>query len=328
MSEMFFDELGLPKPKYHLECGSNQSQGLHGKQTAMMLERIEQVLLKDKPDVVIGLGDTDTVLASVLASVKLHIPFAHVEAGLRSYYRVMPEEINRIVADHISDYLFCPTIESAGILCNEGIPKKNVYIVGNTIVDVVNYYKEITTNKIQIECGVAKKGYFLITLHRPENVDDKESLQTVFNTFDDVYKKYHVPMILPLHPRTKSMIEKYGIKIPDGIKVIDPVGFIDMLSLEQHSILTMCDSGSVQEEVCILQVPCVTLRDNTERPESVNVGANIIAGIQSTDIINAIEKSLIKRCDWQNPFGDGKSGETIVKKLLEGKGCVKQKYIK
>ncbi|SES77407.1 UDP-N-acetylglucosamine 2-epimerase (non-hydrolysing) [Methanococcoides vulcani] len=313
MDRVFFEDLELPQPTYNLDVGS----GMHGEQTGKMLAGIEQILLKDTPDVVLVQGDTNTVLAGALAASKLHIKVGHVEAGLRSFNRDMPEEINRIMADHISDYLFAPTENSRQYLLNEGIPDEKIHITGNTVVDAVFQNLEIAKRKTNVleKFGVEQKGYFLTTIHRAENVDNKERLQSILNAFEQIHSKYELPMIFPAHPRTVKMMENFDLTAPEGTQIVEPVGYLDFLQLENGAKLIITDSGGLQEEACIHGVPCVTLRDNTERPETVEVGSNVVAGI-GANIMDAVETMIKKNSDWTNPYGNGTAGELTIKKLL------------
>ncbi|ADG13859.1 non-hydrolyzing UDP-N-acetylglucosamine 2-epimerase [Methanocaldococcus infernus] len=314
MDRVFFEELNLPEPKYNLNVGS----GNHGEQTGKMLINIEKVLLKEKPKVVIVQGDTNSTLSGALAASKLHIRVAHVEAGLRSYDKRMPEEINRILTDHISDYLFAPTEIAKENLIKEGIEENKIFVVGNTIVDA-------TLQNLKIAEKVIKdfdlEDYFLLTLHRAENVDNRERLKKIVEGILEVSEVYEKDIIFPIHPRTKKKLKEFNLfdKLKDNerIKIINPVGYLKFLMLEKNAELILTDSGGVQEEACILKVPCITLRDNTERPETIKVGANILVGANKEKLIKAISVMLNKKRDWENPFGDGKSGERIVKILRE-----------
>jgi len=313
MDRVFFEDLELPQPKYNLDVGS----GLHGEQTAKMLTGMEKIFLEDTPDVVLVQGDTNTVLAGALAASKLHIKVGHVEAGLRSFDRDMPEEINRIMADHISDYLFAPTENSKQYLLSEGIPEQKIHVTGNTVVDAVFQNLEIAKKRTDVleRFGLSKNGYFLTTVHRAENVDDRDRLESILKAFENIHAKYNLPVIFPAHPRTVKMMETFGLSIPKGTKLIDPVGYLDFLQLENGAKLIITDSGGLQEEACIHGVPCVTLRDNTERPETVEVGSNVIAGT-GANIMDAVETMLNKKNDWTNPYGNGNAGELTIKYLL------------
>ena len=300
----------MPQPKYNLGIGS----GTHGEQTGKMLIRVERVLLREKPDIVLVEGDTNTVLAGALAASKLHIKIGHVEAGLRSRDKNMSEEINRILVDHCSDYLFAPTKKAKNSLINEGIPPKNIFVTGNTIVDAVYQNLKIADKKVNIldNLNLKPKEYFVLTAHRQENVDIKERLEGILKGMEMVFKKYKLPIIYPIHPRSKKMIENFKLKVPKGLKIIEPIGFLDFSQLEANAKLVLTDSGGVQEETCILQVPCVTLRNNTERPETLEVRSNILAGADPKKILESVRKMLSKKRKWRNPFGSGKSSEKIA----------------
>ena len=312
MDKIFFEQLKLPQAKYNLDVGS----GLHGKQTAKMLARIEEILIKDRPDVVLVQGDTNTVLAGALAASKLQIKIGHVEAGLRSFDRTMPEETNRIVADHISDYLFAPTETSRKYLLNEGIPDEKIFVTGNTVVDAAYQNLEISKNGADIleELGLNEKQYFAATAHRAENVDSKERLGGILTGFSQIYKEFGLPIIFPAHPRTVKMIGEFGFEVPEGTRLIEPLGYLEFLQLESGARLILTDSGGVQEESCILKVPCVTLRENTERPETVDVGANLIAGT-GEKIILCARQMIESKPEWENPYGNGDAAELTLGKL-------------
>lgn len=312
MDRVFFEELHLPAPKYNLDVGS----GNHGEQTGKMLTGIEKVLMEDTPDVVLVQGDTNTVLAGALAASKLHIKVGHIEAGLRSFDRTMPEEINRVVADHISDYLFAPTENSKKYLLAEGIPEEKVFVTGNTVVDAVYQNLEISkqTKRTLSNLGLKEGEYFLTTVHRAENTDKRERLSSILSGFEQIYKEFNLPIIFPAHPRTVKMIKEFKLEIPEGTKVIDPVGYLDFLQLEGAAKLILTDSGGLQEEACILGVPCVTLRDNTERPETVEVGANVVCGEKS--VMLCVKQMMQVGKGWKNPYGDGDAAEIMLKELI------------
>lgn len=311
MDRIFFEQLQLPAAKYNLDVGS----GLHGEQTGKMLAGIEQILLKDTPDVVLVQGDTNTVLAGALAAAKLHIKVGHVEAGLRSFDRTMPEEINRIMADHISDYLFAPTATSQQHLLAEGIPQEKIFVTGNTVVDAVYQHLDISKHTASPlkDMGLQEKGYFLTTVHRAENTDSKTRLSAILDGLRQVCAEFSLPLIFPAHPRTVKMIHEFGLQIPEGVRIIDPVGYLEFLQLESSARLILTDSGGLQEEACILGVPCVTLRDNTERPETVDVGANIIAG---KNIIAGVKQMMQAGNEWENPYGEGDAGKIMINELI------------
>lgn len=312
MDRAFFEDLDLPKPAYNLDVGS----GSHAEQTGKIMEGIEKVLIEEKPDVVLVQGDTNTVLAGALAASKLHIKVGHVEAGLRSYDRSMPEEINRVVADHISDYLFAPTELSKQNLLKEGIDESKIFVTGNTIVDAVFQNLEISNQKIDVlnDLGLKSKEYFLLTSHRAENVDNREQLGKLLKGISAIQKEYSLPVVFPVHPRTEKRIKDFGLLL-EGIMPIKPVGFLEFLQLEANARLVFTDSGGVQEETCILGTPCVTLRDNTERPETLEVGSNVLAGVEPDRIIQSTLKMMHEKRSWINPFGDGKAAEKITDTL-------------
>ncbi|MBN1324567.1 MAG: UDP-N-acetylglucosamine 2-epimerase (non-hydrolyzing) [Methanotrichaceae archaeon] len=309
MDRIFFEQLELPLPEYNLDVGS----GNHGLQTGRILVEAEKVLMAERPDVVLVQGDTNTVMAGALAASKLHIKVGHVEAGLRSLDRRMPEEINRIVADHVSDYLFPPTEISKQNLLKEGISEAKINVVGNTIVDSVYQNRAIASRKVNMlkELGLDPKGYFLVTAHRAENVDDRSRLGEIIRGLELVGSEFSAPVVFPMHPRTRKMVQEFGLHL-DGIRAIEPLGFLEFLQLEAESRLILTDSGGVQEEACILGVPCVTLRDNTERPETVEVGANLLVGALSGRILEGVRGMMDAENGWRNPFGEGRAGEMIV----------------
>ena len=315
LDKIFFEDLELPAAKYNLDVGS----GTHAEETGKMLIGIEKVLKEEKPDVVLVEGDTNTVLAGALAASKLHIKVGHVEAGLRSYDRTMPEEINRVLADHVSDYLFAPTEQAKQNLLREGIEENKIFVTGNTIVDAVYQNLGIAERKVDVlnKLNLSSKEYFLITAHRQENVDIKERLKGILEGLELVYDEFNFPIIYPIHPRTMKKINEFGLEVQNGIRLIEPRGFLEFLQLEANAKLVLTDSGGVQEEACILKVPCVTLRDNTERPETLEVGSNILAGVNQNKILEDVKFMLNKERNWKNPFGDGWAGSMIIK-ILEG----------
>ncbi|NTW29701.1 MAG: UDP-N-acetylglucosamine 2-epimerase (non-hydrolyzing) [Candidatus Moranbacteria bacterium] len=315
MDAVFFRELELPEPKYNLRIGS----GTHGEMTGRMLIEIERILLDEKPDLIIVQGDTNTVMAGALAASKIGIKVAHVEAGLRSYDRSMPEEVNRLITDHVSDFLFCPTEKQVEILLKEGIAKKNIFATGNTVVDAVYECSDIAEQHSEIltRLGIFAGEYILMTLHRPATVDVKKNLSAVLKGVEAVARQHEKAVVFPIHPRTRKMIETFGIRVAKRVKLIDPVGYLDMLSLQANSFLIVTDSGGIQEEACILRKKCIVARENTERPEAVDVGGCVLAGNSDSDKIEALSEELLsKKIAWKNPFGDGKTGDRILR-LLE-----------
>ncbi len=312
----FIDDLGLQEPDYNIEVGS-ASQAV---QTGMAMIGLEDVLKKEAPDVVVVEGDTNSVLAGALAAVKLKIPVAHVEAGLRSLDRTMPEEINRILADHCSEVLFAPTETAALNLVNEGIAPEKIHIVGNTIVDAVRTYltkAEKTSNILEN----IPEDYYLLTLHRAENTDSAERLENIFNALRELKR----PVVFPMHPRTRAIIKGTALENTlksEHIHVFEPVGYLNFLVLLKNAYAVLTDSGGVQEEAVTLKTPCLTLRYNTERPESVWAGGNIVVGTRKEDILAQAArledpKVYGKMTPSENPFGDGRAGELIVRILSE-----------
>jgi len=312
MDRIFFEQLELPQPDHNLDVGS----GNHGEQTGRILADLEAVLMAERPDVVLVQGDTNTVLAGALAASKLHIKVGHVEAGLRSYDRSMPEEINRVVADHVSDYCFAPTETSKSNLLKEGIAEEKIHVTGNTIVDSVYQNLEIAMRKVNIlaDLDLEPKGYFLVTSHRQENVDSRERLGEIIRGLQMVKSEFGLPVVFPVHPRTRKMAESFGFEL-DGIQAIEPLGFLEFLQLEAGARLALTDSGGVQEEACILGVPCMTLRDNTERPETLDVGANLLAGADALRMVDRAKRIMQQGNGWKNPFGDGKASQLIIEAL-------------
>jgi len=310
MDRVFFEDLRLPTPGYNLNVGSSS----HGKQTGTILQGIEAVLLKERPSAVLVQGDTNTVLAGALAAAKQGIGVAHVEAGLRSFDRKMPEEINRIMADHASDQLFPPTETSRQNLLREGIPDSKIFVTGNTVVDAVLQNLKLSEERPSVlsKFGLAKQGYVLATMHRQENVDDAACLRSMLEAIDHVAGGLGIPALLPMHPRTRKNLVSFHISTPENIHIIDPQGYLDFLQLEANARLLMTDSGGIQEEGCILKVPCVTMRDSTERPETIDAGANILAGSNVKNIVRAAGDMLARGKDWTCPLGDGKASKRIV----------------
>jgi len=313
LDKLFFDELNLPQPKYNLNVGSDS----HARQSAKMLKGIEKILLQEAPDVILVQGDTNTVLAGALAAVKLQIKIGHVEAGLRSYDKTMPEEINRILADHCCDFAFAPTPLAGKILLKEGLCKKNIFITGNTIVDAVlqNIAIARKNSKIIQKLGIKPGNFALLTCHRQENTDDSQRLKNILSGINRFAIKENIKIIFPVHPRTAKTMAEKNISCPNQIKIIEPVGFSDFLILEKNARIIFTDSGGVQEEACILGTPCITLRENTERPETVTVKANVLAGTSTHGIEAATQKMLKTKTHWKNPFGDGKASQRIITQI-------------
>lgn len=314
LDSIFFDQLQLPQPKYNLEVGSHSPC----KQTARIIEGMGGVLIGDKPDVVLVLGDTNSVLAGAIAGSKLHIKVGHIEAGLRSYDRSMPEEINRTLTDHCSDLLFAPTQNAREILLYEGIPDDQIFMTGNTIVDAIYANLELAKN-VEVETYIeADKPYqyILATIHRTENVDNMIRFASILSSLQLVAQKYELPIVYPIHPHSLSKVKEFGFNLK-ALDVIEPMDYLQFLNLERNAGLILTDSGGVQEEACILGVPCVTLRDNTERPETIEVGANILAGTSHKRVMECVEIMLNSKSSWQNPFGDGRASIRIVDIIME-----------
>jgi UDP-N-acetylglucosamine 2-epimerase (non-hydrolysing) len=310
MDQVFFEQLKLPKPKYNLRVGS----GTHAEETGRMMMGIERVLLKEGPDIVLVEGDTNTVLAGALASVKIGVALGHVEAGLRSFDRSMPEEINRIVADHVSDLLFAPTEIARRNLIREGVVEDRIFLTGNTIVDAV-YQNLKLAESINIQ--FIDDDYFLVTVHRQENTDNPERLKNIIEGLKLVRKYFNTSIIYPIHPRTLERIREYGINT-EGLNLIEPLDYLSFLKLESKAKLILTDSGGVQEEACILKVPCITLRYNTERPETLEVGANVLAGTEPKEILEKAKIMIYAKRNWENPFGDGKAATRIINIISKG----------
>jgi UDP-GlcNAc3NAcA epimerase len=311
MSEVFFDELDLPRPNHMLEVGS----GSHGAQTGRMLEAVEKVLLTEKPDWVLVYGDTNSTIAGSLAAAKLHIPVAHVEAGLRSFNRTMPEEINRVVTDHLSDLLFAPTDFAVKQLVTEGIDRSKIHQVGDVMYDSVLHYvtQAERSSRILDQHRLATGDFVLATIHRASNTDDPHLLKAIVDGMTRIAAKKRV--VWPLHPRTSGIAARLGIRLDaiPGLSVIDPVGYLDMVMLEKSAAVVVTDSGGVQKEAFFFRVPCVTLREQTEWVETVEAGWNRLVTPDSADkIYNGFMGALESRGKEVNPYGDGKSAFKII----------------
>jgi len=315
MDSIFFKELELPAPHYNLGVGS----GLHSNQTGNILIKMEPILIDENPDVVLVQGDTNTVLAGALSASKLDIKVGHIEAGLRSYDKAMPEETNRIMTDHISKYLFAVGPNQQAILAKEGIAQEQIFTVGNTVSDSLFQHLEISAERSTIltELNVEPKKYFLVTAHRASNVDVPANLLELLALFDSLHAKYSQTIVWPIHPRTQAKLKEFDIAIPKYLKLLPPIGYLDFIQLQKHAQLILTDSGGIQEEACLLGVPCITLRENTERPESIEVGANVLVGRDADKALAAADKWLSESeqgnaFNWDNPFGDGHVAEAIL----------------
>jgi UDP-N-acetylglucosamine 2-epimerase len=312
MSQVFFDELGLRAADINL----NVRSGSHGQQTGEMLTLIEKALMAEKPDWVVVFGDTNSTLAGALAAVKLHIPLAHVEAGLRSFNRTMPEEHNRVLTDHCADLLFCPTQTAVDNLGREGLVN-GVHLVGDPMYDAVLHFGRLAQERSTIlqTLGLQPRGYLLATIHRAYNTDDPATLRQILSALAAISE----PVILPLHPRTQARIEVFGlsdlVKSAPRLRVIEPVGYLDMLRLEENARIILTDSGGVQKEAYFFGVPCVTLRPETEWVETVAAGWNRLVGTDAGKILAAVGREI--PADQERPalFGDGHSAERVVGQL-------------
>jgi len=306
MSKVFFEELEIRKPDYNLEVGS----GSHAFQTGMMMMKIEEVLLKEKPDWVLVYGDTNSTIAGSLAAAKLHIKIAHVEAGLRSFNMLMPEEVNRILTDRISTVLFAPTKNAINLLSREGI-KENVVFSGDVMFDSILHYQKLASEKKDLSELIQLDEYYLGTIHRAENTDDKTRLKSIFEAFSEL----DLPIVIPLHPRTKKLIAE--INYSENVKIIDPVGYLEMILLLKNSTKVLTDSGGLQKEAYFMKKPCVTLRDETEWIETLEGNWNFIVGADKNLILEKIKVSDFGK--QSDAFGSGNAGEAIAQYLVKSK---------
>lgn len=316
MSKVFFDNLGLPKPDVYLGVGSAS----HAEQTAKIMVEFEKILLKHKPDLVLVVGDVNSTVACSIDAVKMHIPVAHVEAGLRSFDRSMPEEINRILTDSISDYLFVSEQSGLDNLKNEGVDSGKVHFVGNIMIDsLINNLDKAEQSNILEKLNIIERQFGLITLHRPSNVDNKRSLSEIFLAFEEIQKS--LPLIFPIHPRTMNNIKKFGlidlIDSMSNVNLVEPAGYFDFMKLMKSSKFVLTDSGGVQEETTYLGIPCLTLRENTERPSTIEIGTNQLVELSTQGIINAfnnvnqnIDKHKIPK------YWDGQTAKRILEILI------------
>jgi len=320
MSDVFFSQMGIPEPDFNLGVGS----GNHGEVTAKMLQGIETLILELKPDLVMVYGDTNSTLAGALAASKLHVPIAHVEAGLRSYMMIMPEEQNRRITDHLSTWLFCPTqvavqnLEKEGITnngsCKSDVDNKAVIVCGDIMYEAYLYYKEKALREGNAIVQSIEKPFVLLTLHRAENTDNPERLYSIFEALNQ-FKTYTI--VFPIHPRTRKCMEKMNIEISKNIHLIDPVGYFDMLSLENDCEFIITDSGGVQKEAYFAGKMCITLRDSTEWVELVEEGWNIVTGTDKTKILNALQEcSQGKKGNNVKLYGDGNTSDIILNSIL------------
>lgn len=316
MSDIFFQEMGIPKPAYNLGIGGQT----HGAMTGRMIEAIEGVLMTEKPDLVLVYGDTNSTLAGALAAVKLGVPVAHVEAGLRSHNRKMPEEINRIVTDSVSNWLFAPTDEAVKHLQKEGVETGKISLVGDVMYDAARYHSEQISQQDLgwlSNLGLVDGGYILATIHRAENTDDRNRINAIFNGLMTISE--NIPVVIPLHPRTRAVLKQLDRleEVERNLQVIGPQGYLKMVQLEQHARLIVTDSGGVQKESYFYRVPCVTLRDETEWKETVESGWNyLLTPHCSREIASVIESRLDRRGRECELYGDGNSAQKIVSALL------------
>ena len=319
MSDSFFRDLELPQPDMHLGVGSAS----HAAQTAAVMERFEPVVINEKPEWVLVVGDVNSTLACALVCVKLGVKVAHVEAGLRSRDRTMPEEINRLLTDQIADLLFTPSHDADENLIAEGIPRERIRLVGNVMIDSLlrnlERARELPTRD---QLGLAGTDYALLTLHRPSNVDLRHSFEPILDALEAIASK--LPIVFPVHPRTRKTIDELGLsdrvaRIKD-LRLLDPLGYLDFLNLSSSARLVLTDSGGIQEETTALGIPCLTLRENTERPITVEMGTNVVVGTDSAKIIAAATAALngsAKKPAQQPPLWDGRTSERILDALEE-----------
>lgn len=313
MSRVFFDELQIPKPAVNLQIGS----GSHGAQTGRMLERIEQILLDERPDAVLVYGDTNSTLAGALAAVKLHIPVAHVEAGLRSFNQRMPEEVNRILTDRISTLLFCPTTAAVENLRNEGLTD-GVELVGDVMYDCVKFFSDRALKTVTIlnDVHIEPSRYVLMTCHRAENTDDPARLRAIMAAAEEIGRQ--TPVVFPMHPRTARKLDEFDIAPPESLRIIEPVSYLEMLRLETDAAVIITDSGGVQKEAYIVGVPCITLREETEWVETLSENANILAGADADRILKAFNEQSSRTAPITGAaecYGNGQACERIATRL-------------
>jgi UDP-N-acetylglucosamine 2-epimerase (non-hydrolysing) len=318
LSDIFFRQMGIPTPQVNLEVGS----GSHAAQTAEVLKRVEPVLIEHQPDLVLVVGDVNSTIAVSLAAVKLGISVAHVEAGLRSFDRSMPEEINRILTDALADYLFVTEEDAIQHLLKEGRPRESIYLVGNVMIDSLRHFLPIAQKSpigedLGLKNGADWQRFAVLTLHRPSNVDSTEKLAELLGAIDSIASQ--VPVIFPVHPRTQQRLAQAGIKTHPQLRMIPPIGYLDFLCLLSKATLVLTDSGGIQEETTALGVPCLTLRENTERPITISEGTNQLIGTDPAKIIAAAQSILAGNGKPGRipPFWDGHAAERIVDVLLK-----------
>jgi len=317
LSDIFFRQMGIPAPDVNLEVGS----GSHAAQTAEILKRIEPVLIAHKPDVVVVVGDVNSTVAVSLAAAKLGIPIAHVEAGLRSFDRSMPEEINRVVTDALADFLFVTEEDAAEQLLKEGRPASSIYFVGNVMIDSLWHFLPMAAQSsigrdLGLMDGQDWRRFCVLTLHRPSNVDAADKLAEILTAIAEIADE--VPVVFPVHPRTRERLAQLGLTNHEGFRLIQPLGYLDFLCLMSRAALVLTDSGGIQEETTVLGVPCLTLRENTERPITISKGTNRLVGTDPIKIVAAARETLQgnHRAGCIPPLWDGKAAERIVAILL------------
>ncbi|MDG6988697.1 MAG: UDP-N-acetylglucosamine 2-epimerase (non-hydrolyzing) [Nitrososphaerota archaeon] len=304
MSEDLFSDLELPRPEYHVE-GVDESY-FHGEQTSIMLTGVENALLKERPTCTLVGGDANTNLAGGLAARKLGIMVGHIEAGLRSNDWRMPEEHNRVMLDHISEYLFAPTTGARQNLIRDRV-RGRIYVVGNTIADAVIQNRETAQAKSTIltHLHLSPKEFIVLTAHREENVDNPQRLRLLSSLLAELVDHIKLPVIFSVHPRTERRIKQFNLSVPQSVVVLPALGYLDFLNLLDNASFVITDSGGIQEEACILRVPCVTIRDNTERPETVKVGANVVTGLDRTPFLDGCRNQMLNDRSWRNPYAPG-----------------------
>lgn len=323
MSEVFFDHLGLPRPDYYLGVGS----GSHAEQTARVMMALEPVLLKERPDLVVTVGDVNSTMAAALVAAKLGLPVAHVEAGLRSRDRTMPEELNRLVTDQLSDLLFTTSRDADGNLEAEGISPERVHFVGNTMIDtLVSHLPRALESSVLADLGLSDFGYAVVTLHRPSNVDDRHGLEELVRMLVDIASR--IPVVFPIHARTRERLGRFGLQATleknTSIILSDPMGYLDFLCLLARARMVLTDSGGIQEETTVLGVPCLTLRKNTERPVTVWEGTNRLVDPDDTQAIIAAANAALAApmpSHRRPEFWDGHAGDRIVTAIAQWHGC-------
>ncbi len=336
MSEVFFDELRIPKPSINLNIGS----GSHGKQTALMIEQLEAILIEEKPEALVVYGDTNSTLAATIAAAKIHVPIVHIEAGLRSFNKKMPEEINRIMCDHASTLLFSPTESGYQNLLNEGFKPTEIekhtsdnpaiFHCGDVMYDNSLHFASLSEQQSTLikDLGLQKNAFILSTVHRNDNTDNPKALASIFESFVDIAKNGNETIVLPLHPRTKKMLDKSlspklleAVNYNENIRIIDPVSFLDMIALEIHCKMVITDSGGVQKEAFFFKKPCIILRPETEWVELVECGAAKIVGTNKTLILEAFSNfSAAKNLSFPPLFGDGDASRFICEQIIKNFG--------